>query len=71
MQPDDLTLNQLERKILSFLDQNETAIDTLIAAVGEPPSQVLGTLLLLEMKHLVKQLPGRRVIRDAGGAVVQ
>jgi len=67
----DLTLSDIERKILSFLDENETAIDALIVATGEPPAQVLGTLLLLEMKRLVKQLPGRRVARSGGGVVAQ
>jgi DNA processing protein len=67
----DLTLTDLERKILSFLDENETAIDTLIVAAGEPPARVLSTLLLLEMKRLVKQLPGRRVARSGATLVAE
>jgi DNA processing protein len=67
----DLTLTHLESKILSFLDENEMAIDALIVAVGEPPAQVLSTLLLLEMKRLVKQRPGRRVARSGAGLVAE
>jgi len=67
----DLTLTDLERKLLSLLDENETAIDALIVAAGESPAQVLSTLLLLEMKRLVKQLPGRRVVRSSGGVVAE
>ncbi len=64
-------LTDLERKLLSLLDTNETAIDSLIVAAGEPPAQVLSTLLLLEMKRLVKQLPGRRVARCGGEFVAE
>ncbi len=67
----DLVLTDLERKLLSLLDESETAIDSLIVAAGEPAAQVLGTLLLLEMKRLVKQLPGRRVVRSGGGVVAE
>jgi predicted Rossmann fold nucleotide-binding protein DprA/Smf involved in DNA uptake len=53
----------MERKILALLTQGDTGIDDLLGRLGEPPSQVLGSLVSLEMKHLVRQLPGKRVTR--------
>ena len=41
----------------------EDGIGDLIAEMDEDASSVLASLLSLEMKHLVKQLPGKRVAR--------
>ena len=39
------------------------SIDDLIVQSGQETSSVLAALLTLEMKHLVKQLPGKRVVK--------
>ena len=65
----DLQLSDLERKLLSLLDESEISIDALIAAAGEPAAKVLGSLVTLEMRHLVRQLPGKRVTRIQHTAV--
>ena len=62
-----LQLPGLERKLLSFIDNTDVAIDDLAQAVGEPVHAVLSALLMLEMRHLVRQLPGRRVVRVGPG----
>ncbi len=58
----DLQLSELERKVLIFLGDGETVIDEMIAAFDEPASKVLGALVNLEMRRLVRQLPGKRVV---------
>lgn len=60
----DLNLSELELRILTFLDDGECTIDALIASLGEPASAVLSTLMALEIRHLVRQLPGRRVVKS-------
>lgn len=58
----DLQVSDLERQLLGFLETNrEAAIDDLVVAIGAPVSKVLGALVMLEMRHIVTQLPGKRV----------
>jgi DNA processing protein len=57
----DLHLTDLERKLLGLVGAGEVSIDALIAGLGEAPAKVLGALVSLEIRHLVRQLPGRRV----------
>ena len=52
-----------EQAIYDAITQEETPIDTLIAKSGLPPGTVSSTLLLLEMKRLVKQLPGQHFVK--------
>ncbi len=62
----DLQLTVLEHKLCTFLEANgESAIDAVIHGVAEPASKVLGALVTLEMRHLVSQLPGKRVVLRA------
>lgn len=58
-----LELSALEETLLAFLGASETGIDELVRAADAPAAEVLGALLRLEMRHLVRQLPGRRVAR--------
>jgi DNA processing protein len=52
-----------ERLTYEAIGENETAIDTIIAKSNLPPGVVSSTLLALEMKRLVKQLPGRHFVK--------
>ena len=54
-------LTEAERKILSALESGERLADDVIADTGLPAGQVLATLTLLEVKGLVRRLPGRRI----------
>lgn len=58
----DLQLSDSERKLISFLGADETSIDALISAMGVPTSTVLGAIVTLEMRHIIRQLPGRRIV---------
>lgn len=56
-----LQLTPFERKLLDFVADDVTRVDDIVAGLEAPPSQVLGALVALEMRHLVRQLPGKRV----------
>ena len=62
--PVELQLHGLELKLWALLNDGERYIDDIIAEIDEDASSVLASLLNLEMKHLVKQLPGKRVVRS-------
>ena len=69
MRAGDLQLTETETKLLAFIDRDERAIDDLISTVGEPTGKVLSALVALEMRHLVRQLPGKRVVRTDSSIV--
>ena len=55
-QPD---LNETERALLQTLEAGESTVDSLSEDLELSPGVISATLLQLEMKHLVKQLPGK------------
>jgi len=58
-----LVLSAMETTLLTSLGAAEMAIDELVGAANAPAAEVLSALLRLEMRRLVRQLPGRRVVR--------
>lgn len=50
-----------EQKIVSALKDGEQLVDDVIAGTGLPTPKVLATLTLLEVRGVVKRLPGKRV----------
>jgi DNA processing protein len=59
-----LELSEHEQKIFGALDSEELSIDDVIRKCGLPSSTVSVALLSLEMKRLVKQLPGKMFVRN-------
>jgi DNA processing protein len=60
-----LELNENEQKIFSAVKlEEESSIDEIIRASGLPSSAVSVALFSLEMKRLVKQLPGKLFVRN-------
>lgn len=59
-------LEPFEARIVDSLRRGETDVDTLIRELGEPAHRVLGVLVTLELKQVVRQLPGRRVCLAQG-----
>lgn len=59
------TLNNEQRRVYDALGDDESPIDAIIAKSGLPSRTVSSTLLTLEMKRLVKQLPGTRFVRTS------
>lgn len=59
-----LELSAGEQKVLDALDSEERPIDEVIRKSGLPSSAVSVALLSLEMKRLVKQLPGKLFVKN-------
>ena len=57
----DLTPDQ--QKILDAIGSEETSLDSVIATSGLTAAVVSSTLLALEIRRLVKQLPGKRFVK--------
>ncbi len=58
-----IQLGENERSVYNAIAEDETPIDTIVANCDLPPGIVSSTLLALEMKRLVKQLPGRHFVK--------
>ena len=61
--PAELALSDPERSLLGRLDDQPTAVDDLIARTGMTAGQVMATLSVLELKRLVRRMPGHRFVR--------
>jgi DNA processing protein len=59
-----LELGENEQKIYDHLSHEEIGIDDVIRRSGLPSSAVSVALLSLEMKRLVRQLPGKMFVRN-------
>ncbi|HEU5123381.1 MAG TPA: DNA-processing protein DprA [Verrucomicrobiae bacterium] len=59
-----LELSENEQKIFNTLQSEESSIDEIIRRSGLPSSAVSVGLLALEMKRLVKQLPGKMFVKN-------
>jgi DNA processing protein len=59
-----LELSENEQKVYDALDDEERSIDEVIRKSGLPSSAVSVALLGLEMKRVVKQLPGKLFVRN-------
>jgi DNA processing protein len=59
-----LALNDNEQAVYATLNHEEVGIDDVIRKSGLPPSAVSVALLSLEMKRLIRQLPGKRFVRN-------
>ena len=69
--PAELRLDDRERKVLAAIDQiadhdHCSEIDAVILDTHLEPSQVLATLAALEIRHLIRRIPGNRVARLHG-----
>jgi DNA processing protein len=56
-------LSQEERRVYEAIDATETSIDDIAARSDLPSAAVSSTLLQLELKRLVKQLPGKYFVK--------
>ena len=61
--PSELTLTDLERSILGLLDDLPKAADEVITRTGLTASQVMATLSILEMRRLIRRVPGNQFVR--------
>ena len=56
-------LTEDEKRIMDLLD-GECLVDDLVAKSGMPTGKVLSGLTMLQIKGLIRQLPGKRVTRS-------
>lgn len=63
MHPAELRLNQQEKAVLQAVASGSTPIDEIVEKTGLPVHRVLGTLSVLEMKHLIRRQTGSRYCR--------
>src|SRR6266478_2172662 len=56
-------LSDEERRVYDAIDATETSIDDITTKSELPSAAVSSTLLQLELKHLVKQLPGKYFVK--------
>jgi DNA processing protein len=61
--PAELTLSANERGLLGQLGDQPVSVDALIVATGMTAPQVIATLAVLEMRRLVKRVPGNQFVR--------
>jgi len=59
-----LELSENEQKVFDALDHEETGIDDVIRKSGLPSSAVSVALLSLEMKRVIRQLPGKVFVKN-------
>ncbi len=59
-----VALSENEQKVYDTLDHEEITIDDVIRKSGLPSSAVSVSLLSLEMKRLIRQLPGKLFVRN-------
>ena len=68
--PAELQLGDIERQVLDACDGltvdrlKSVNIDDVMAASGLAASQVLATIGVLEMRRLIRRLPGNRIVRS-------
>jgi DNA processing protein len=60
-----LELTENESQVFNALNTEELSIDDVIRASGLPASAVSVALLSLEMKRLIRQLPGKMFVRNS------
>jgi DNA processing protein len=61
--PAELLLNEIEQQVLAQVTGEPTTIDAVLAASNLPTPQVLSTISVLEMRHLVRRLSGNTIVR--------
>jgi len=57
------TLKPEEKLVYDAIGDSETPIEAIIAGSNLPSGRVSSTLLLLELKRMVKQLPGQHFVK--------
>ena len=54
-------LSQEEEAVVRCLQAGQTLVDDVIAATGIPSGKLLGTLTMMEIKGILRRLPGNRL----------
>jgi len=62
--PRELNLNEQERNLLDLIPLEPGTVDELLRSSPLDDARILATLTVLEMKRLIRRLPGGFVVRD-------
>ena len=62
----DSSLTHNEKAVVELLSGGQRLVDEVIAQSGKRPGEVLATLTLLEVKGIIRRLPGRYVALSGG-----
>jgi len=62
--PRELNLNDQERELLDLIPLEPGTVDEVLRSADVDDARVLSTLTVLEMKRLIRRLPGGYVVRD-------
>jgi DNA processing protein len=65
LSPRELNLNEQEREILNLIPTEQCTIDEVLRSTDLDHARILATLTVLEMKRLIRRLPGGFLVRDA------
>ena len=58
---DSIPLSDEERSVIQILEQGERLVDDVIAQTGLPAGKLLSLLTMMELKGVVRRLPGKRI----------
>ena len=61
MDTDSIPLSDEERSVVQILEQGERLVDDVIAQTGLPAGKLLSLLTMMELKGVVRRLPGKRI----------
>jgi DNA processing protein len=61
--PAELLLNEVEQQVLDAIRGEATSVDEIVEESGLEVPQVLATLSVLEMRHLIRRVSGATVVR--------
>jgi DNA processing protein len=61
--PPAVVLSGDEEQVYAAVGKEETAMDSIIERTGILPMNAMSALMRLEMKRLVRPLPGQRYVR--------
>ena len=59
-------LSEDERKIVSSVQNGRRLVDDVIAETGMTTGKLLGVLTMLELKGIIKRLPGKQICLKQG-----
>lgn len=61
--PEDINLTAAEKRVYNVISDDPVSCETIIERAGLEPPEVLSSLLVMEMKGIIRQLPGERYVR--------
>lgn len=63
LSPRELSLNEQEREVLGLIALDPKPIDEILRSTTMEASRVLATVTVLEMKRMIRRLPGSQLVR--------